>query len=342
MNRTLKVLCTRPLAQNDRWMDAVQALGLTPIALPALEIVGLSLEHQRLITPLITPRRSPQWKRAAKNDEVLQNTKDEPSEDVGGEQKYLDPLVMKELLNSCEHWIFVSGNAVRYLAKTLSELGFDWPSQATLWPIGGSTEALLRAETGFEIREASRSGSTGASCDGSGGIGSGSIRSGPKGMNSSTLYQLMRAELRPGARVTMVRGRGGLPYLAEHLLNDNVHLSLLECYQRQSPSELRDRARKLHLDSQSTVLSVFSGETLENLMAVADAFEGDSLFDCPLLVPQERLAKLARSCGFSIVNQADNASFGVMLESLEQLAHHMERASLDPGLAPGTQTKPRA
>ena len=274
------VWCTRPAAQNAAWIEQLQADGFNTLDLPALAIRSLSLEQTRLVVP--------------------------PGLDQKEQIKLSvhSPRELRDKLYNYEHIVYVSRNAIMSLAKLLADLpAMDRAKKRRCvrhWPIGQSTSELFHAELADRLP--------------------GTLMPSPAGMNSKTLYASMQKQLEPEEQVLMVRGKGGLPYLAESLNKAGVSVDMLECYERISPPELEESAGNLHIDPSKTIITAFSGETLINLTTAIDQFGDCSskavLRDLVVIVPQDRVVHLAESLGYTSVIRAKNAGAEAMRAAL--------------------------
>lgn len=103
-----------------------------------------------------------------------------------------------------------------------------------------------------------------------------------------------------GRRVVIVRGRGGRETLADGLRARGAVVGYLEVYERRCPDACRAGLKRLADHAGVDVVTVMSGETLENLVSAAR--EGGCLpwlKALPLIVISPRVAASAREFGFS-------------------------------------------
>lgn len=196
-------------------------------------------------------------------------------------------------LDEYRHVIFISSNAVRFGAEWIEDY---WPQlpQGIQWHgIGGSTcEAMRRANlpvaTDFHTSHP---------------------------MNSEALLQLPALQRLNGQKVLIVKGVGGREYLQDQLAVRGARVDIAECYRRSGPragaEQLLDLIRGQHIGT----ICVNSGDSLANLCELL----GDQLADVldrRLVVPGQRVYRLAVERGFQRVISAANASDSAVLAAL--------------------------
>ncbi len=192
-------------------------------------------------------------------------------------------------LDQCQHVIFVSTNAVRF------SLPWWQPQQlaaTACYAIGKATARALRQQ------------GLNAVCDG-------------EVMNSEALLALPQLQQIAGERVLIVRGVGGREHLARQLEARGASVHYAECYRRQLPAVPDGELAALMRAEGFDVLCVHSGESLDNLRSLL-ADQAGLLQQQTLLVPGERVARLAEQRGCRRVLVAQNASSQAMLAALQQ------------------------
>jgi len=188
--------------------------------------------------------------------------------------------------------IFISANAVHYGVNLVEQFWPQWPAQQPLLAIGKATATAL-ADRGLNAI---------------GGDGS---------MNSESLLATDELISVSGERIAIFRGMGGRETLADVIRERGASVDYIECYRR--CASLLDRAETLAQLSgfAPTAAIVNSGETLENLTALLPP--DSALFDCPLIVPGDRVAALAGNLGYARAIPAANAGTAATLEALHTL-----------------------
>jgi uroporphyrinogen-III synthase len=118
----------------------------------------------------------------------------------------------------------------------------------------------------------------------------------PPDANSESLLEHSELNLAPGQRVLIVRGQGGRELLRETLLSRNIHVDVLDVYQRVLPTyprEIIEALEKRWADDGIHAVVATSVDTLVNLAALLST-EGRSLLnETPVVVPSVRVRTAA-------------------------------------------------
>lgn len=200
-------------------------------------------------------------------------------------------------LDRYQHVIFVSQNAAQFGAEWIDQYWPQIPVGLKFYAVGRATAEVLE-QAGFEV------------------IAAGGT------MNSEAL--LLRPELQQlhEQKVAIFRGLGGRTLLAEMLRERGAQVDYCELYQRLLPQQAADALSRLNWCQQGDLITIQSGETLLNLCQVIRSLSDQGILDygrwlqLPLLLPGERVAKLASDQGFTEIIMADNASDSCMLNTL--------------------------
>lgn len=189
--------------------------------------------------------------------------------------------------------IFISPTAV---AWGLAALG-SWPAKVALAAVGPGTAQALTER------------------------GLGPILAPDGAADSEALLGLPQMADLSGRRVLVFRGEGGRETLAEALKTRGARVTYAECYRRgrpaADPAPLLDAlARK-----QIQAVTVFSSETLDNLLAMVDTADRANLTTLPLFAPHERIADLARRRGFATALATAPGETGLIDGLVEYFAH---------------------
>jgi len=171
-------------------------------------------------------------------------------------------------LASADLLIFVSANAVQHGLAALGEL----PAGLQLAAIGRASAERL-AQAGYPVVLQ------------------------PAQQDSEGLLGLPQLQNLQGRRVVIVRGEGGREKLAEGLRARGAQVEYLAVYRRQCPAwDTTAVSAALGAD----VITISSGEALENLARLAQQPGAAGLRDKPLLVFHSRIAGRARDLGFTL------------------------------------------
>ena len=191
-------------------------------------------------------------------------------------EKVLDANVEAKLtaLPQAHLVIFVSPNAVWH-GLALVRARSLWPKLATIAAVGCSTANLLE-EQQLTVSLKPKSGS-----------------------GSAALLELpaFSAEELAGRRVSIFKGRGGLPMLAEVLTARGAVVDELEVYERRVPDA---DARPFVAEAEGgriDVVIITSGQAIENLFEMVGPDGRRWLCDADLVVVSERIANVALSLG---------------------------------------------
>ena len=166
--------------------------------------------------------------------------------------------------------IFISRNAVEHGHACLPD---PLPASLKIAAIGKATATIL-SESGVYV----------------------DLEAGGVGTSESLLTELVLADMQ-GQRVLIMRGEGGREVLAETLRERGAEVDYANLYRRVRPPVVSGELSGL-LDAGIDILTITSGETLDNLLAIA-AEEQRDITHLPLVVMSERLLALARERGFT-------------------------------------------
>lgn len=197
-------------------------------------------------------------------------------------------------LDLYQHIIFISANAVRFGLACIDDFWPQLPSGLNWYAIGASTAALL-AERG--LSPLSPAGAA---------------------MTSEGLLALPQLQAVNGQRVLIVKGEGGRDTLRQALSQRGAQVEELACYRRSCPPMAAGEMGQKIAAAGVEVILLSSGEGLGNLLALLSEKETTKFRDMCLVVPSERVARLAQEAGFSQVVTAANASDEAMLRALQK------------------------
>lgn len=224
---------------------------------------------------------------------------------LGGEAICLPLLVIKSIepdqlprLATSDLLLFISPNAVDHGLHWLGEQC----ASVRLGAIGHATATRL-AQAGFKPELV------------------------PAQANTEGMLALPALQQVVGKRIVIVRGRGGREKLASTLRQRGATVNYLEVYERSRPRwQEEDVAVALHAD----IITVTSGEALDNLGQLARLPGGDQLWSKPLLVIHARIAAQAQELGFTLKPViSEKPGDEAMLKALREWAKQhkdMERA----------------
>lgn len=213
-------------------------------------------------------------------------------------------------LDECAYIIFVSQNAV--------SLGFDWiddywpqfPEALQCLAVGAKTEQALCARLqAFGLNAQSR-------------IASGSKMdreaqmSREAQMDSEALLALPCLADVEDKKILIFRGLGGRTKLFEELSARGAKVNHCELYERKLPSAAAENMTRLKLDAEEDIVTLFSGESLQNFYTLLQREQPSAWQRFSLLVPSARVSQQAKSLGFENITRAVNASEEAMSQAL--------------------------
>jgi uroporphyrinogen-III synthase len=196
-------------------------------------------------------------------------------------------------LDRYQHIIFISANAVHFGMALVEEFWPQLPVGLNWYAIGATTAARLEH---FGITA----------------LTPGSVMS-SEGLLSHAVLQDVKDQ-----HVLIVKGEGGRDALVRELTQRGAVVDELACYRRSLPDlphgELAERLQRWGIE----VILISSGEGLANLQLLLSRTETSKLKHMGLIVPSQRVARLALDAGFDQVVTAENASDAAMLRALEE------------------------
>lgn len=112
--------------------------------------------------------------------------------------------------------------------------------------------------------------------------------------DSEALLALPQLQQVKGQSILIVRGEGGRELLADTLRSRGAVVDYAEVYRRDCPLPPADG----NWLEQADIITVTSGEALQNLLTMTPPTRHDMLYNMPLVVISQRCAELARQLGF--------------------------------------------
>lgn len=195
-------------------------------------------------------------------------------------------------LDLYRHVIFISANAVGFGLPEFEKFWPQFPVGIVWYAIGSATASQLES-VGIDAQTPSQS------------------------MDSEGLLDLDSLQNVTGQRVLIVKGIGGRDTIAQKLTARGALVDEFACYERRLPVlQKGELANKLAQQKVAVVL-LSSGEGLANLQLLLSPTETSNFTHLCLIVPSQRVARMAREAGFETIVIAQNASDAAMLHALE-------------------------
>lgn len=198
-----------------------------------------------------------------------------------------DPLLSHKLTGS-DIIIAVSANAVYSASEQLSE----WPDDKAYFAVGQATAQALNQHDLLAVT--------------------------PHVHQTEGLLALESLQRVQGKYITILRGNGGRETLAQELTKRGARVEYSELYRRQIV-EQHEGAVAQWRHQEITTIVVTSAEILQYLVSLVNNRENSWLANVIIIVPSERVAKLARQWGISRVEVSQGADNLAILDKILNL-----------------------
>lgn len=132
--------------------------------------------------------------------------------------------------------------------------------------------------------------------------------------DSEGLLALPGLQAVEGKRILILRGNGGRELLGDTLRQRGATIEYAEVYRREPPQAEDAEAGWLE---QSDMLTLTSGEALQNLLDFIAAEQQQTLLAKPLITVSERVAEQAKAAGFTQVSVADGADDEAIVKAVQ-------------------------
>lgn len=125
-----------------------------------------------------------------------------------------------------------------------------------------------------------------------------------------------------GKRVLILRGEGGRELIADTLRARGAEVAYAACYRRGCPEHADATPVVAALaENRLAASTVFSSETLDNLLRLLPAAAVEQLRERPLFAPHARIAAHARALGFDRAIATAPGESGVVQGLIDHFAH---------------------
>ncbi|MGR9115449.1 MAG: uroporphyrinogen-III synthase [Gammaproteobacteria bacterium] len=136
------------------------------------------------------------------------------------------------------------------------------------------------------------------------------------GFNSEALLDLPEFRVVKGQSFLIVRGEGGRETLADTLRDRGAIVEYLEVYKRIRPKSDNGQVAQLLKSRELDVITITSGEALQNFMAMLDRESQHMALAVPLIVISERMKEIAEELGFKTILIADSPADAAIFEKV--------------------------
>ena len=197
-------------------------------------------------------------------------------------------------LDLFQHVIFISPNAAQFGGDWIDEYWPQLPVKVNWFAIGNRTAQTL-SNYGIDAYHS------------------------PLGYDSEALLASSALQEVAGDKILIIRGVGGRPTLGEELSARGAEVSYAEVYVRECP-EYNNTDIDQALSPAPDVILISSGEGLDNLnkLLLQTGFSADSLKECKIVVPSDRVNNKAQAMGFKQITTASGPDDQAMLDTLKQ------------------------
>ena len=134
--------------------------------------------------------------------------------------------------------------------------------------------------------------------------------------NSEALLAMPEMQDIKEQRFLIVRGQGGLEVLANTLRSRGANVDYLDVYKRIIPPFDCTQLSLLIKQSKLDVVTITSGEALQNLLIMLEKKYHQLLLQIPLVVVSERIRQLAAEIGFKKIAVTNSPSDNAILETV--------------------------
>ncbi|MGR9045302.1 MAG: uroporphyrinogen-III synthase [Gammaproteobacteria bacterium] len=141
------------------------------------------------------------------------------------------------------------------------------------------------------------------------------------GFNSEALLEMPAFQRVEGRSLLIVRGEGGRETLADTLRARGATVEYLEVYKRIRPESDNRPVVRLLERHELDVITLTSGEALQNLMVMLGQNCRSELCTVPLVVISQRMKDMAEAMGFETVMVADSPADTAMIETITKVCN---------------------
>jgi uroporphyrinogen-III synthase len=137
------------------------------------------------------------------------------------------------------------------------------------------------------------------------------------GYNSEALLAMPQMQQINGQNCLIVRGEGGgREELATTLRDRGAMVEYLDVYKRIIPNIDNSQVSLLLAQDKLDVITITSGEALQNLLIMLAEKHHQRLFEVPLVVVSDRIRQIAADRGFKRIAVTNSPSDGAILETV--------------------------
>jgi uroporphyrinogen-III synthase len=136
------------------------------------------------------------------------------------------------------------------------------------------------------------------------------------GYNSEALLAMPEMQQMKGKRCLIVGGEGGREELAATLIRRGACVEYLDLYRRIIPGSDSTQVSFLLAQDRLDVITITSGEALQNLLTMLEEKHHQRLLEAPLVVVSNRIRQTAVGIGFKRIAVTNSPSDAAILETV--------------------------
>jgi uroporphyrinogen-III synthase len=136
------------------------------------------------------------------------------------------------------------------------------------------------------------------------------------GYDSEALLAMPQMQQIEGQRCLIVRGKGGREELAATLRGRGATVEYLDVYKRVIPDTDSEQVSLELAQNKLDVITVTSGEALQNLLIMLEEKHHQRLIELPLVVVSNRIGQIAAGIGFKRIAVTNSPSDAAILETV--------------------------
>jgi uroporphyrinogen-III synthase len=136
------------------------------------------------------------------------------------------------------------------------------------------------------------------------------------GYSSEALLAMPQMQQINGLRYLIVRGKGGREDLATTLRSRGAFVEYLDVYKRIIPGIDSSQVSLLLAQDKLNVITITSGEALQNLLIMLEEKYHQRLIEVPLVVVSNRIRQIAADLGFKRIAVTNSPSDAAILETV--------------------------
>ena len=129
--------------------------------------------------------------------------------------------------------------------------------------------------------------------------------------------------------ILIVHGEGGLDELADGLRDRGAQVEYLDVYRRIVPDIDCSEVNRLLSENKLDVITVTSGEALQNLFIMVASENHQRLLARPLIVISERIRQIAKNIGFKSIAVTGDPSDEAIVEVVINITGEIESGRID-------------